>query len=86
MIDVDFGADWGGTVSVVARSTTLHAIAGPAEAYEFLCRRWPGARGTAFAKARRTAMAALCGKSSVDEAKATFIAACVQADCLARTE
>ncbi|MCF6371076.1 DUF982 domain-containing protein [Rhizobium halophilum] len=86
VVELDFSNFWGGSVSAVARNTALQAIKGPADAHDFLCNRWPGIRGPAFAKAKRAAIAAISGRTSPEEARAAFIAACLQADCLVRTD
>lgn len=86
MVKIDFSKSWAGSVSAVARDTSLQVISGPADAYDFLCNQWPGPRGPAFAKARRAAMGALTGGYPAEDARSAFIAACLQGDCLVRAE
>lgn len=86
IVKIDFSQSWAGAVSAAARNTTVQVISGPADAYDFLCNRWPGPRGPAFAKARRAAMGALSGGCPAEDARSAFIAACLQADCLVRAD
>jgi Protein of unknown function (DUF982) len=86
MLRVNFETTWDPAVTAVARNTTLVTVDGPASGFDFLRNKWPGARGVAFAKARRAAMGAMSGTVSAGDARRAFILACEDAGCLVRSE
>lgn len=80
VIAIHLDNQWKIPVCITTPQRLIKVIRGPEEALAALMRSWPDiARGAKFAVAKRTCIAALCGRETTQNARLSFVNACHEA-------